>query len=67
MTTGGKWYPPLTNHSEPNKPHPVTVDARREVEVVDGFVYYGTRKVGDADGCGMEFRKSHVVRIWHLD
>ena len=68
MTTGGKWYPPLTNHSEPNKPHPVTVDARREVEVVDGFVYYyGTRKLGDADGCGMEFRKGHVARIWHLD
>lgn len=71
MTTGGKWYPPLTGLSEdstPNdKPYPAAVSARREVEVVDGFVYYGTRKVGDADGCGMEFRKGHVVRIWHLD
>lgn len=71
MTTGNKWYPPLTGTSEdstPNdKPDRATVSARREVEVVDGFVYYGTRKVGNADGCGMEFRKGHVVRIWHLD
>ena len=71
MTTGGKWYPPLTGRSEDSTPHdkryPAAVSARREVEVVDGFVYYGTRKVSDADGCGMEFRKGHVVRIWHLD
>ncbi|HUS72011.1 MAG TPA: hypothetical protein VMY06_03020 [Sedimentisphaerales bacterium] len=71
MTTGKKWYPPLTGPSEdstPNdKPGREDVSARRELDVVDGCVYYGTRIVGDADGCGMEFRKGHVVRIWHLD
>jgi hypothetical protein len=71
MTTGNKWYPPPTGPSEDSTPndkqYPAAISARRKLEVVDGFVYYGTRKVGDADGCGMEFRKGHVVRIWHLD
>lgn len=71
MTTGNKWYPPLTGPSQdstPNdKPGREGVSARRELDVVDGCVYYGTRIVGDADGCGMEFRKGHVARIWHLD
>ena len=71
MTTGGKWYPPLTGLSEDttsyDKPDRADVSARREVDVIDGFVYYGTHKVGDADGCGMEFRKGHVTRVWHLD
>jgi hypothetical protein len=70
MTTGKKWYPPLTGHfedSEPNNPDRATVTERRRLDIGHGFVYYGTRKVGDADGCGMEFRKGHVVRIWHLD
>ena len=71
MTTGNKWYPPLTGpsgDSTPNdKPAREDVSARRELDVIDGCVYYGTRIVGDADGCGMEFRKGHVARIWHLD
>jgi len=71
MTTGNKWYPPLTGPSQDStpsdKPDRTDVSARRELDVVDGCLYYGNRIVGDADGGGMELRKGHVARIWHLD
>lgn len=70
MTTGGKSYPPLVRRSEDTmpdaKPGSVTINARREVEVSDGFVYYSWGKMRDEDG-GVEFREGHVVRVWMVD
>jgi len=70
MRIDGNSYPPLVRRSEDTVPDTkqdsVSINARRQVDVSNGFVYYSWAKMRDKDG-GVAFRDGHVVRVWMLD